>query len=150
MTIGPNFLAVARSMPSSENDAASPAQRPALLRLPSSEPSPPAIELSGLGGGAALSSLSAPGRSASNLLKSAGFRFCCPARSSATSPPRAWFLSTPRSRVNRLISSSIGIPPFAQSRDPDERDVFDRRVRLPRPDRQALDADRVRCEARLE
>jgi hypothetical protein len=59
--MGPNFFAVVRSTPSSENEAARPAQRPALLRPPSSDPRPPAIELSGLGRGADLSSLSAPG-----------------------------------------------------------------------------------------
>ena len=70
MTIGPNFLAVSRSTPSSVNDAARPAQRPGLLRPPSSEPRPPASELSALGGGAFFSSLSAPGTSATNCSKS--------------------------------------------------------------------------------
>ena len=71
ITIGPNCLAVSRSMPSSVNDAARPAQRPAPPdRPPNSDPSPPASELSVLCAGAVRSSLSAPGMSATNCSKS--------------------------------------------------------------------------------
>ncbi len=69
MTIGPNFLAVGMSTPSSAKDAASPAQRPGLLRLPNSEPIPPASELSALGGGALFQQLVRSGDVGDELLE---------------------------------------------------------------------------------